>query len=101
MANKAFTGSVYIDSTGALISSKSKVAYIIFTANASSDSLTLHDGSSGSDPIKLTIKGASANQSVQFDFSRKPMLFQNGIYCAAISAGAVATLVLTTSGDEG
>ena len=96
MANVLQSNSVYVDSTGALTTKKTKVAYIIFTPDAANDAITLRDGDGAGDPLKLTLKGATAKQSTLFDFSNKPLLFQDGIYCSAITASATATLILTS-----
>lgn len=92
------SGSIYTDTTGALADSRTKIAYIVFTGNSAGDSLELLDGTTGSDPVKIVLRTAVANDTIYLDFSNKPMLFNNGIYCSALSAGCDLTLVLTSEG---
>lgn len=99
MANNHTSGTIYVDSTGTLVSSKVKVAYIMFNASAAGDSVTLRDGTSATDPIKFIISGDTTRKTFLLDFSNKPVVFQNGIHCSAINAGSYATLVLTSSGE--
>lgn len=92
------SGSVYADSTGQLVTGRAKVAYIIFCPHNSGDEFVLRDGTGGSDPVKLTIHGAGTHQLVFLDFSRRPMLFNDGIYLSTISANCHLTVVLTNEG---
>jgi hypothetical protein len=96
MANTAQSGSIYVESTGVVFTGKTKVAYIIFTPNANNDMITIIDGDSGSDPVKIHIHGAIAQETKMFDISNRPMIFQNGIYISALSSNAKATLILTS-----
>jgi hypothetical protein len=95
MANITQSSSIYIDSTGVAFTGRTKVAYIIFTPNAANDEITLRDGDGGGDPIKIHLHAATAKDSKVFDFSRRPMIFQDGIYVSALTASAKATLILT------
>jgi hypothetical protein len=100
MANNEFSGTLYCDSTGQLTSKKNiKVAYILYTSSAAADSITLRDGTAGSDPIKLKVQNILATDTKVVDLSNKPIVFQNGVYCSAISASSVATLILTQAGE--
>mgnify|MGYP007100050953 CR=1 FL=1 len=97
MANAFYSGSITIDSDGAVATKAVKVAYIVYTPAASGDSLLLYDHASSGSNLKLTLKGATANNSMFFDFSNKPLSFANGIY-ADITASGTATLILTSEG---
>lgn len=100
MANTVQSGTIYIDTNSAQVyTKKAKVAYIIYTSSSAGDALTLRDGDAGTDPLKITIKNPTATNTMVIDLSRKPMLFQDGIYVSALSASSTATLILT-SGEE-
>lgn len=96
MANAVIGNKIYVDSTGALTTARTKVAYVIFTSNVAGDSITLKETSGGNEV--LTVKAANADETIPIDVSNVPMVFQNGIYVSALSAGAVATLITTNSG---
>lgn len=99
MANSFFSGTIYIDSTGAVSTLTGlKVAYILFVPAANNDSITLRDGDGAGDPMKFKADAAVAHDTIHFDFSRKPILFKDGIYCSAISSGAVCFLYTTSEG---
>lgn len=100
MANNVQSSTVYIDTNSAQVyAKKALVAYVIYTSSGAGDQIVLRDGNDGSDPIKLSLKVEAANSTQVFDFSRKPIIFQDGIYVSALSASSVATIVLT-SGDK-
>lgn len=97
MANSTTGNKIYIDSTGEITDARTKVAYIMFTPSASNDALILKETSSGSAVLK--IQAATAKTTLQYDFSRKPLVFNNGIYVDTLTSGAVVTLVTTQGGD--
>lgn len=97
MANAFHSGSISVDSDGVVVNKACKLAYVLFTPGASGDSIVLYDSASTTDNKKLTIKGATANQTDIFDLSRKPMSFTNGIY-VDVTGTITATLVLTSEG---
>lgn len=97
MANVFQSGSVAVDSDGAVVTKACRLAYVFFTPGASGDSIVLYDSASTTDNKKLTIKGATANQTNMFDLSGKPMSFTNGIY-VDVTGTITATLVLTSEG---
>lgn len=100
MANNVQSGTIYIDTNSAQVyTKKAKVAYVIYTSSAAGDNLILRDGDAGTDPIKLNIKNPTNTNTMVLDFSRKPILFQDGIYVSALSASSIATLVLTAGDD--
>jgi len=83
--------SAKVDATGVVIDRKNvKLTCVIFTPNASGDSITLTDGNGGDE--KVTFE-ADSTATVMFDLSNSPLLFPNGIYCSAISASSKATLI--------
>lgn len=97
MANVRLGNKVYVDSTGAAVESRVMVAYILFTANTALDEMVIKETSDG-DPI-LYLRAATAKNTMMFDFSRKPLVFENGIYIATITSGAKATFVTTQAGS--
>lgn len=99
MANTFFSGTVFVDTVGAVSSLTGlKVAYVLFTPNANNDSVTIRDGDSSGDPIKFQFLASADHQTMLFDFSRNPILFKDGIYCSALSSGAVIMLYTTSAG---
>jgi hypothetical protein len=94
------SGSVYADAAGQLITGRVKVAYLVFCPANGADQLTLRDGTSGSDPIKLNIHGEAAHRIVFLDFSNKPLVFNDGIYLSALGASSYLTLVITNEGKS-
>lgn len=91
MANVRNGNTWFLDSSGQLDESNTKVAYILFTPGAANDVLRLSDSSGGSDKIELKLDSAS---SQLFDFSSNPLVFPNGIYVTQLTAGAKASLVV-------
>lgn len=92
------SGSVYATSVGQLVSGRTKVAHIIFCPHSGGDEMILHDGTSGSDPIKLDLHGSGAHQTIHLDLSSKPMVFATGIYLGTISANCHVTIITTNEG---
>jgi hypothetical protein len=101
MANVRASNTIYVDATGTCSASEKgiKVAYVVFTPDAANDQLILRDKDATGNK-KLNIRGATAKETLFFDFSYAPIHFANGIYIDTLTAGAVATLVTTTSGGE-
>lgn len=99
MANTFRSGTIYVDTASAqLYTGPIKVTYITFTTANSNDAFTINDGTSGSDPIKLNVKQHQADTTVIYDYSRNPIIFQTGIYCSALSTGAIIMIQTTTQG---
>lgn len=97
MANAQAANTLYIDSTGAVSTTTNiKVAYVIFTPANAADAIVLRETNGGT--IKLSLK-SSTNTTQIFSTDIKPIVFSQGIYCSALTAGAVATLVLAGPGD--
>jgi hypothetical protein len=94
VANVENGNSVYIDSTGQVTDTgkPALVSYIVFTTTAANDELILKDDDTNGS-LKIAIKHATADDTVMYDFSSKPIFFPNGIYCSTISTGATATLI--------
>lgn len=97
MANAVTTGKIYIDSTGAVTTNTIKIAYILFTPDAANDQLILRESQNGSNC--LSVRAAVAKNTMILDFSRKPLVFTNGLYVQTLTSGATATVVTTKSGD--
>lgn len=95
MAITSLANKIYVDSTGVVTDSRTKVAYILFTPSAANDSVTFKETSGGSDI--LFIQGATAKTTMQIRFEDVPMLF-NSIYVSQISSGAKMTIVTTSAG---
>lgn len=96
MANHRSSGKVFIDSTGSVTDQTILVSSILFTPNAANDELLLRETSAGDDCIYL--RSATAKTTMQFDFSLKPIVFQNGLYVQTITSGAKAVLITTSAG---
>ena len=94
------SGSIYATSTGQLVTGRVKVAYIMFCPHSNGDEVVLRDGTSGSDPIKFDIHGSGSYATVFLDFSNKPVVFADGIYCSVLSANCHLTIVLTNEGGK-
>lgn len=98
MANTFYSGTIFIDSTGALTARRVKIAYIVFSSANTNDVLEIRDGDGAGDPIKFHCHAPTGNSTQYFDFSNVPILFQDGVYCSVISTGAQATLYTTNEG---
>lgn len=88
--------SVYIDATGQVTTTGKPVFlhYLVYTTSAAGDGITLKDtGTSGS--LKCTIKHNVATETIELDFTLKPVRFPGGIYCSALSASSTAMLVIS------
>lgn len=97
MANATSGNKIFVDSTGNVSDQvTTKITYILFTPNAAADVLILREAPDG--PDCLRIKRATADSAV-YDFSRKPLVFNTGVYVQQISNGAVATLVTSKGSD--
>lgn len=96
MANVTTSSKIFVDTTGQVRSISTKVSYILFTPANAGDSLDLREVSGGS--ACLFLQAAVADNTQIFDFSIKPILFSQGLYIHAITAGAKATIVFTSEG---
>ena len=96
MANATAGNKIYVTAAGSLTENRTQVAYVFFTGGANNDAMILGESVSG--PPLLKIQADGSVQTVFFDTSRRPMVF-NGIYVQSISSGAVATIVTTQSKD--
>jgi hypothetical protein len=97
MANSRLGNKIYIEATGSIATVPIKVAYILFTPDAANDQLILRETSNGADC--LILRAATVKDTRMFDFSRKPIVFQNGIYVQTLSSGAKAVLITTSAGE--
>lgn len=97
MANARLSNKIYIDATGVVVAQGPvKVAQILFTPNIADDQIILRETASGDDCVIL--RGATAKNTMHFDFRDCPMVFQNGIYVQTLSSGAKAVLITTQGG---
>lgn len=96
MANSFNSGSAHVDTTGIGVAKACKVAYILFTPSSANGSIVIYDHASATTNYKTLLAGATANNTLIFDLSAKPMNFVNGIYVTVTNA--VATLILTSEG---
>ena len=97
MANAFQSGSIFVDTTGSLTTKSVKVAYILYTPDTANDIIIFYDGDANTDPVKLKLRHLSAKDTEVFDFSARPLVFQDGIYVTVPSNGT-ATLILTSEG---
>ncbi len=97
MANVQNGNSFYVDSTGALTTSKNvRVSQIVFTPAAANDQMILkNEGTSGA--LKIKIRGSTANETTSIQFTT-PLIFPGGIYVDTVTSGALATII-TTGGE--
>lgn len=96
MANAITGNKIFLDATGAVTTTRTKISHIIFTPDAANDTLILRETSGGANCVKL--QGATAKTTLMFDFSDCPLVFNNGIYVQTLTSGATATLVTTQAG---
>lgn len=92
------SGSIYADATGQLYTGRIKIAYIIFTGDASGSTCMLRDGTSGTAPQKLRLITDTNHGSVVIDLTARALTFNDGIYLSQISANSNITLIVTTEG---
>lgn len=97
MANATTANKIWIDSTGLITTAKKKVAYILFTPDAAEDQLILRETQNGANCI--SIRGATAKDTMIFDFSAKPIVFGTGMWVSTLSSNATATVITTESGE--
>jgi hypothetical protein len=97
MANVRNSNSIYVDATGSLNTDPIKVAYIIFTPDSANDQLILKSFDNSGN-IKFNIRGATAKESMFFDFSATPLHFPQGIYVSTLSSNATAVIITTSGG---
>ncbi len=98
MANSRNGNKIFADSTGAAVTGSAvKVAYIVFTPNAANDECLLKETASGSDVFYF--RAATAKETKVYDFSRRPVVFQNGLYIQTLTSGAKVIFVTTSTGD--
>lgn len=96
MANTTAGNKMYVDSTGLLTDVRTTVTQILFTPDSANDQIVLRESASGPDVFLL--RGAVAKNTLQFDFSIKPVVFPNGIYVQTLTSGAKAVIITTTAG---
>ncbi len=97
MANRA-GNKILADSTGVVVDTSHKIAYILFTPNAANDEMMIRETASGADCFY--VRAATAKDTKEFDFSHCPMFFPNGIYIETLTSGAKVVFV-TTQGLAG
>lgn len=96
MANVIRANKILIDSTGLVTSTRTKVAYILFTPNAANDELAIRETASDSDCFY--IRGVTAKQTEIYRLAETPLVFGNGIYVQTLTSGAKAVLITTNTG---
>lgn len=101
MANITSAGTIYVDTANqSVYSGRVKISYIVLTSDSSHAYVNIHDGSSISDPKKLTLKVGASHDTKIFDFSAKPLVFQHGIFVDGLSTNCILMLLTTTGGNE-
>ncbi len=97
MANKVNVNTIYVDSTGDLVTNKGcRVAYVLLTATAANAVLVLQDTGTGT-PNKFDLRNADSGTTVTFDLSNMPAFFPNGIKASTVT-NAIATIIYTNVG---
>jgi hypothetical protein len=97
LSNVRNSNSIYLDTTGSLNTDPIKIAYIIFTPDSANDQLILKSFDNSGN-IKFNVRGATAKDSMTFDFSASPLHFPQGIYVSTLSSNATAVIITTSSG---
>lgn len=95
MANVRNGNTIFIDSTGDLTITATRVYYVTITATAANASITLQD--SGANVNKITVSTPTDDDTRILDFSTRPMFFPGGVSVSAI-ANCVATLITEVQG---
>lgn len=95
MANVRNGNTLFVDSTGDLTTTGTKVYYIILAASAANAVLTLQD--SGANVNKLTVSTPTDKDSRVFDFSLRPLFFPGGVSVTTLT-NCVATIVAEVQG---
>jgi len=98
MANVQNSNSIYVDATGSITTNPIKITSIVFTPDSANDQLILKNFDNSGD-IKVNIRGATAKDSMFFDFSTCPIHFPRGVYVSTLSSNATAFLVTTSGGN--
>jgi hypothetical protein len=98
MANARIANKILIDSTGIVVETAVKVAYILFTPNTANDEILIRETASGEDCFYL--RGAVAKQTNIYRFETCPIVFSNGIYVQTLTSGAKAVLITTQTGGN-
>lgn len=88
---------IYADQTGELTGSNVKVSYIVFYANGAADVATLSSATSTS--VMLEVANSAAGGVTFLDFSRRPLVFPNGINLRSLSSNASVTIAITQGGE--
>ena len=95
--NSFFADTQYSVTTDDLVRASVQVTYITVTAVAANTVLKLGDVQAAAQP-KIELRVATAGTTQIFDFSRKPILFPNGIRVLTLTATSNATCVITNVG---
>lgn len=95
MANVRNGNTIFVDSTGDLTTTGTRVYYITVTATAANASITLQD--SGANVNKITVSTPTDDDTRILDFSMRPMYFPGGVAVSAI-VNCVATLITEVQG---
>lgn len=100
MANVRNGNTIYVDSTGSLLTDKNVRVYgIFYTSNAAEDAIILKDADNSGD-LKLKIQVATAKQTIFYDFHNTNVFFPNGIYVSSLSASSIATILYQIGGSK-
>lgn len=90
MANVTNGNTVYVDSTGTLLSKPARLHYLILTATAANAVVVLQDTTGSS--TKLDYRNATSGTSVILDCSTAPIFFPTGIKVSTLT-NALVTVV--------
>ena len=93
--NSWYVDSAYTTSADDLIRPSTQVNYIVVTTTAANAILVMGDVQ-GTSSTKMELRVAASGASQLFDFSRKPLLFPNGIRITTLT-NCKATFVGTTT----
>lgn len=95
MANVRNGNTIYVDATGDLTTTGTRVYYIVVSNTGANSVLTLQD--SGADVNKIAVRGNSSHGVDILDFSARPLYFPGGVSVSTLT-NCVATLVTEVQG---
>jgi hypothetical protein len=94
MANVKNGNTLFVDSTGAVSSTKTLVHYVIVTATSANAVVVFSDATTLQK--KADIRVVAAGETQRFDFSANPIHFPNGVHATTVTSAAVTLVVSYT-----
>jgi uncharacterized protein YfaS (alpha-2-macroglobulin family) len=95
MANVRNGNTVYVDATGDLTTSGTRVYFIVLTPTSGSASIVLQDA--GANVNKFRADQTASNGTQVYDFSARPLYFPGGVAVSTLT-NCTATIVAEVQG---